>query len=107
MKATLANQLPRINLANDGSMQSAQVGTLKSGQQNASSVDSKSPMHSFELPTSSTLLHCSRVTGNTEVMMQVCPILYLMTGVHPKLSRTNREQIGNKLGTNYRKTPVK
>ena len=30
-------------------MQSAQVVTLKSGQQNASSVDSKSPMHSFEL----------------------------------------------------------
>ncbi len=37
-------------------MQSAQVVTLKSGQQNASSVDSKSPMHSFELRTSSTLL---------------------------------------------------
>ena len=28
-------------------MQSAQVVTLKSGQQNASSVDSKSPMHSL------------------------------------------------------------
>jgi hypothetical protein len=30
-------------------MQTAQVVTLKSGQQNASWVDSKSPMHSFEL----------------------------------------------------------
>src|ERR1017187_6951733 len=47
MTTTLANQLPRINLANGGSMQSAQVVTLKSGQQNASSVDSKSPMHSL------------------------------------------------------------
>src|ERR1039458_10093786 len=56
MTTTLANQLPRINLANGGSMQSAQVVTLKPGQQNASSVDSKSPMHSFELRTSSTLL---------------------------------------------------
>src|SRR6266852_5075904 len=37
---------------NGGSMQSAQVVPLKSGQQNASSVDSKSPMHSFELRTS-------------------------------------------------------
>ena len=36
-------------------MQSAQVVTVKSGQQNAFSVDSKSPMHSFELRTSSTL----------------------------------------------------
>jgi hypothetical protein len=33
MTTTLANQLPRINLANGGSMQSAQVVTLKSGQQ--------------------------------------------------------------------------
>src|SRR3981189_2397217 len=56
MTTTLANQLPRINLANGESMQSAQVAALKSGQQNASSVDSKSPMHSFELRTSSTLL---------------------------------------------------
>src|SRR6266481_8949182 len=48
MTTTLANQLPRINLANGGSMQSAQVVTLKSGQQNPSSVDSKSPMHSLE-----------------------------------------------------------
>ena len=56
MTTTLANQLPRINLANGGSMQSAQVVTLKSGQQNASPVDSKSPMRSFELRTSSTLL---------------------------------------------------
>ena len=38
---------------NGGSMQTAQVVTLKSGQQNASSVDSKSPMHSFELVRSS------------------------------------------------------
>src|SRR5580692_10059710 len=70
MTTTLANQLPRINLANGGllngePMQSAQVVTLKSGQQNASSVDSKSPMHSFELRTSSTLPRCSRVTGIT------------------------------------------
>jgi hypothetical protein len=43
MTTTLANQLPRINLANGGSMPSAQVVTLQSGQQNASSVDSKSP----------------------------------------------------------------
>src|SRR5260370_28064354 len=67
MTTTLANQLPRINLANGGSMQSAQVVTLKSGQQNASSVDSKSPMHSFELRTSPTLLRFtpeSRATGN-------------------------------------------
>src|SRR6267378_831848 len=48
MTTTVSNQLPRINLANGGSMQSAQVVTLKSGQQNASSVDSKSPMHSFD-----------------------------------------------------------
>lgn len=60
MTTTLASQLPRINLAIDRSMQSAQVVTLKSGQQNASSVDSKSPMHSFELRTSSTLPRCSR-----------------------------------------------
>ena len=40
MTTTLANQLPRINSANGGSMQSAQVVTLKSGQQNASSIDS-------------------------------------------------------------------
>jgi len=33
-------------MANGGSMQSAQVVTLKSGQQNASSVDPKSPIHS-------------------------------------------------------------
>ncbi len=44
--------------------------TLKSGQQNASSVDSKSPMHSFELRTSSTLPRCSRVTSNPEVEPQ-------------------------------------
>ena len=31
MTTTLANQLPRINLANGGSMQSAQVVTMKSG----------------------------------------------------------------------------
>jgi len=49
-------------------MQSAQVVTLKSGQQNASSVDSKSPMHSFELRTSSTLPLCSRVTSKPEVI---------------------------------------
>jgi hypothetical protein len=49
-------------------MQSAQVVTLKSGQQNASSVDSKSPMHSFELRTSSTLSRCSRVTAKPEVI---------------------------------------
>src|SRR5260370_21916376 len=47
MTTTLANQLPRINLANGGSMQSAQVVTVKCGQQNASSVDSKSPMQSL------------------------------------------------------------
>src|ERR1700687_6463828 len=64
MTTTLANQLPRINLANGGSMQSAQVVTLKSGQQNASSVDSKSPMHSFELRTSSTLARSNGQTGN-------------------------------------------
>jgi hypothetical protein len=34
MTTTLANQLPRINLANGGSMESAQAVTLKSGQQN-------------------------------------------------------------------------
>jgi len=34
MTKTLANQVPRINLANGGSMQSARVVTLKSGQQN-------------------------------------------------------------------------
>src|SRR5580704_10711673 len=31
MTTTLANQLPRINLVNGGSMQSAQILTLKSG----------------------------------------------------------------------------
>ena len=51
MTTTVANQQPRINLADGGSTQSAQVVTLKSGEQNASSVDSKSPMHSFELRT--------------------------------------------------------
>src|SRR6267143_6281836 len=70
MTTTVANQQPRINLANGGSTQSAQVVTLKSGQQNASSVDSKSPMHSFELRTSSTLPRCSRVTSNPEVEPQ-------------------------------------
>jgi hypothetical protein len=35
--------------------------------------------------------------------LHVCPILCLITGVHPK----NWEQIENKLGTNYRRTPVK
>jgi hypothetical protein len=52
---TLENQLPGINLANGGSMQNTQVVTLKSEQQNASPVDSTSPMHSFELRTRSTL----------------------------------------------------
>ena len=47
-------------------MQSAQVVTLKSGQANASLVDSKSPMHSFELRTSSTPPRCSRVTSNPD-----------------------------------------
>src|SRR5260370_26741962 len=70
MTTTVANQLPRINLANGGSMQSAQVVTLKSGQQNASSFDSKSPMQSFELRTSSTLPRCPRVTSNPEVEPQ-------------------------------------
>jgi hypothetical protein len=37
MTTTLANQLTRINLANGGSMQSAQVVTLQTAQQNASS----------------------------------------------------------------------
>jgi hypothetical protein len=36
-----------LRRANGGSMQSAQVVTLKSGQQNASSVDAKSPMYSL------------------------------------------------------------
>src|SRR5208283_2712379 len=67
MTTTLANQLPRINLANGGWMQSAQGVTLKSGQQNASPVDAKSPMPSFELRTSSTLPRCFRVTSNPEV----------------------------------------
>ena len=40
MTPTLANQLPRINLADGGSMQSAQIVTLKSGQQNASPLPS-------------------------------------------------------------------
>jgi hypothetical protein len=31
-------------------------------------TDSKSPMHSFELRTSSTLPRCSRVTSHPEVM---------------------------------------
>jgi hypothetical protein len=44
--------------------------TLKSGQQNASSVDSRSPMHPFEIRTSSTLPRCSRVTSNPEVEPQ-------------------------------------
>ena len=56
MTTTLANQLPRINLANLRPLQGAQVGPLKSGHQNASSVHSKSPMHSLEPRTSSTLL---------------------------------------------------
>src|SRR5260370_41738283 len=47
-------------------MQSAPVVTLKSGQQNASSVDSKWPMHSFEFRTSSTLSRRSRVTSKPE-----------------------------------------
>jgi hypothetical protein len=53
-------------------MQSAQVVTLKSGQENASSVDSKSPMHSFEVRTSSTLSRCYRVTGKPEIICG-CP----------------------------------
>ena len=77
---TLANQQRGINLANggtmiNGSMQSAQVVTLKSGQQNASSVDSKSPMQSFDLRTSSTLPRCSRVTSNPEV--EIVPSLQI------------------------------
>ncbi len=51
-------------------MPSAQVVTLKSGQQNASSVDSKSPMHSFELRTSATLRRCSRFTSCPYVIRQ-------------------------------------
>jgi hypothetical protein len=39
----LANQLPRINLANGGSMQSAQVVTLNIWTTDASSVNSTSP----------------------------------------------------------------
>src|SRR5437899_2480962 len=71
MTTTLANQLPGINLANGGSMQSAQVVTLKSGQQNASSVDSKSPIYSFVLRTSSTPPRCSRVTSYSETTPQL------------------------------------
>src|SRR5262249_20644611 len=43
MTTTLANQLRRINLANGGLKQTAQVVTLKSGPQNARSVDSSTP----------------------------------------------------------------
>ena len=52
-------------------MQSAQVVPPNSTQQNASSVDSKSPIHSFELRTSSTLQRCSRVTGHSETILPV------------------------------------
>ena len=55
MTTTLANRLPRINLANGESMQSAQTVIRKSGQQNASSVVSKSPMRSWERRKSSTV----------------------------------------------------
>src|SRR5258708_26470630 len=62
-KPATPNQFDKRRIVAGGAMQSAQVVTLKSGQQNASSVDSKSPMHSFELRTSSTLPRCSRVTS--------------------------------------------
>jgi hypothetical protein len=44
MATTLANQLPRINLANGESMQCAQMVTLNLPQQNRFSVDPKSPL---------------------------------------------------------------
>src|ERR1700726_1016790 len=82
MTTTLANQPPRINLANGGSMQSARVVTLTSGQQNASSVDSKSPIHSFELRTSSTLPVALESPANRKLFrvrrplgFKCCPVL--------------------------------
>src|SRR6266853_6134469 len=54
-KPATPNQFGKRRIDACRSRQSAQVVTLKSGQQNASSVDSKSPVHSFELRTSSTL----------------------------------------------------
>jgi hypothetical protein len=53
-------------------MQSAQVVTRKSGQ-NASSVDAKSPMHSFELRTSSTLARYARVTSKNPGAIRAAP----------------------------------
>src|SRR5438270_13867424 len=73
MTTTVANQQRGINLANSGTTERCKVPrsrTLKSGQQNASSVDSKWPRHSFELRTSSTLPRSSRVTSNPEVEPQ-------------------------------------
>jgi hypothetical protein len=49
MTTTLASQLPRINLANGGSMQSAQVVTLKSGQQNDLMTTSMSQYYVFTI----------------------------------------------------------
>src|SRR5260370_7325563 len=73
---TLANPLPRINLANGRSMpadrckvpgRDSEIWTTERFVVDSKSVDSKSPMHSFELRTSSTLPRCSRVTSKPEV----------------------------------------
>jgi hypothetical protein len=64
MTTTLANQLPRINLANGGSMQSAQVVTLKSGQQKAYSV-SPTLVNSPPSITRNSLTY--KASGNSQV----------------------------------------
>src|SRR5580704_1894363 len=64
-KPATPNQFGKRRIDAGGARQSAQV-TLTFGQQNASSVDSKSPMHSFELRTSSALPRCSRVTSSSK-----------------------------------------
>src|SRR5580692_8035501 len=62
-KPAIPNQFGKRRIDASRSRQNAQAVTLKSGQPDAFSVDSKSPMHSFEIRTSSTLPRCSRVTG--------------------------------------------
>jgi hypothetical protein len=69
-KPATPNQFGKRRSDAGRSRQSAQAVTLKSGQPNASSVDSKSPMHSFDPRTSSTLPRCSRVTCNPELEPQ-------------------------------------
>jgi hypothetical protein len=77
MTTTLAKPASPNQFADGGSMigakcpgRDSEIWTTERFVADSKSVDSKLPMHSFELRTSSTLLRCSQVTSNPEVEPQ-------------------------------------